>query len=136
MKARETEENIPMIDPKPNAASESPQSASNGVDEAEQQAAALVLDDLDALRTRLQSAEQQRDQYLSLLQRTRADFENYQKRIHRDVAQEKRYACRPLALDLLPIIDNLDRAVAAARQSGPGDSLLKGVSIVQSQFLD
>src|SRR5262245_59255667 len=100
-----------MTDPKktPGAADQP-----GGDAEAERQAAAAVLDDLDALRGRLQNAEQERDQYLALLQRTRADFENYQKRIHRDLAQEKRYASRPLALDLLPILDNLDRAVSAA----------------------
>lgn len=97
---------------------------------------AAVLDDLEALRARLQTAEQDRNQYLALLQRTQADFENYQKRIHRDLAQEKRYATRPLALDLLPILDNLDRAVDAARKAGQNDALLQGVAMVQTQFLD
>jgi molecular chaperone GrpE len=104
--------------------------------EAEQQAAAAVLEDLEALRGRLQKVEEDRDRYLSLLQRTQADFENYQKRVHRDLAQEKRYACKPLALDLLPVLDNLERAVAAARQAGQSDALLQGVAMVQGQFLD
>lgn len=98
--------------------------------------ASEVLDDLDALRSRLQSTEQEREQFLTLLQRTRADFDNYQKRVQRDLAQERRYAYRPLALDLLPILDNLDRAVAAAKQSGQNDALLQGVAMVQTQFLE
>jgi molecular chaperone GrpE len=117
------------------ATNPTPEAAGNGTD-AEQQAAAAVLEDLDALRGRLQTAEQERDQYLALLQRTRADFENYQKRIHRDLAQERRYAVRPLALDLLPILDNLERAITAAKQSGQTDALLQGVAMVQGQFLD
>ncbi|HXG12334.1 MAG TPA: nucleotide exchange factor GrpE [Gemmataceae bacterium] len=126
-----------MNDPKTNAPEprEVEQPTAEGAD-AEQQAAAAVLDDLEALRSRLQSAEQERDQYLALLQRTRADFENYQKRLHRDLAQERRYASRPLALDLLPILDNLERAVSAAKQNNPGDPLLQGVAMVQAQFLD
>ena len=51
-----------------------------------------VLDDLESLRTRAEGAEQQRDEYLDLLQRTRADFENYRKRTRRDLAEERRYA--------------------------------------------
>ena len=47
----------------------------------EEQAATAVLKDLESLRSRVTVAEQQRDEYLALLQRTRADFENYQKRI-------------------------------------------------------
>jgi molecular chaperone GrpE len=120
-----------MTDPKT-----SPSELTDNGAEAEQQAAAAVLEDLEALRNRLQTAEQQRDQYLALLQRTRADFENYQKRIHRDLAQERRYAYRPLALDLLPILDNLERAIAAAKQAGQSDALLQGVALVQGQFLE
>jgi len=51
-----------------------------------------VLNDLDALRARAEAAEQSRDEYLNLAQRTRADFENYQKRMQRDLAVERRYA--------------------------------------------
>ena len=46
------------------------------------------------LRNRVAAAEQQRDEYLALLQRTRADFENYQKRIQRDLAEEPVTAMR------------------------------------------
>ncbi len=54
----------------------------------------------------------------------------------REAAQEKRYAHGPLALDLLPTLDNLDRALAAAKQSGEAGPLVQGVSMVQSQCLD
>jgi molecular chaperone GrpE len=100
------------------------------------EAGAQVLADLEALRARAQTAEQERDQYLSLAQRTRADFENYQKRVQRDQAQERRYAHLPLALELLPAIDNLERATAAARQAGDHGPLAEGVALVQSQLLD
>ena len=86
--------------------------------------------------TRLAAAEKQRDDYLDLLQRTRADFENYQKRLQRDLQDERRYSQRPLAHDLLPIIDNLDRALSAARQAGEQGALVQGVALVQTQFLD
>ena len=102
----------------------------------EQTAAGQVLDDLETLRSRLQTAEQQRDEYLDLAQRTRADFENYQKRMQRDLAEERRYAQAPLAADLLPALDNLERATAAAKQAGEKGPLVQGVAMVQTQLLD
>jgi len=100
------------------------------------QAGEQVLDDLETLRSRLQSAEQKRDEYLELAQRTRADFENYQKRMKRDQAEERRYAQVPLAADLLGAIDNLERAIAAAQQAGEQGPLVQGVAMVHTQLLD
>jgi molecular chaperone GrpE len=102
----------------------------------EQQAASAVLDDLEALKARAAQAEQERDQFLSLLQRTRADFENYEKRVLRDHAQERRYMHCGLAKDLLPVIDNLDRATQAAQQAREQGPLVQGVAMVRSQLID
>ncbi len=92
--------------------------------------------ELDSLKARLQASEKARDEYLDLAKQTRADFENYQKRSSRDLATERRYAQMPLAGDLLPALDNLERAIAAAEQSGDAGALVKGVALVQSQLLD
>jgi molecular chaperone GrpE len=100
------------------------------------EAATAVMDDLEALRERTAVIEQERDEFRSLLQRTRADFENYQKRTQRELAQERRYWHAALALDLLPILDNFERAVAAAKQAGETGPLVQGVAMVQSQVLD
>jgi molecular chaperone GrpE len=104
--------------------------------QAEDQAAEQVLDDLDSLRAKLQDAEQKRDEYLYLAQRTRADFENYQKRVKRDQAEERRYAQVPLAADLLAALDNLERATVAAEQAGEKGPLVQGVAMVHTQLLD
>jgi molecular chaperone GrpE len=109
--------------------------APNGA-EAEKAAASAVMDDLDALRARAEQAERDRDELRDLAQRTRADFENYQKRAQRDLAAERRYAHAALAADLLPALDNLDRATAAARQAGETGPLVQGVALVQAQVLD
>jgi molecular chaperone GrpE len=98
--------------------------------------ATAVMDDLEALRERTAALEQERDGFLSLLQRTRADFENYQKRAQRDLAQERRYWHAALALELLPILDNFERAVAAAKQAGETGPLVQGVAMIQAQVLD
>ncbi|HEV3443882.1 MAG TPA: nucleotide exchange factor GrpE [Gemmataceae bacterium] len=105
-------------------------------DEPEQEAASAVLEDLEALRNRLGLVEQQRDEYLALLKRTRADFENYQKRIQRDLAEERRYAYAPFVRELLPVVDNLQRALDAAQQQGEKGPLVQGVSLILSQLLE
>ena len=99
-------------------------------------AASAVLDDLETLRERAATAEGERDKFLNLLQMTRADFENYQKRVQRDMAQERRYAHGKMAEELLPVIDNMDRAMQAARQADEKGPLVQGVQMVHAQLLD
>jgi molecular chaperone GrpE len=84
----------------------------------------------------LQARAAERDQFLNLLQRTQADFENYQKRNQKEREQERRYLNSALLLDLLPVLDNLERALAAASQAGESGPLVQGVQLVQTQFLD
>jgi molecular chaperone GrpE len=108
----------------------------NGAGTDNQQAGTDGLQDLEKLRAQVQTAEQERATFKDLLQRTRADFENYQKRMQRDLAQERRYAQAPLAKDLLPALDNLNRALAAAGQAGESGPLVQGVNMVQAQLLD
>lgn len=78
----------------------------------------------------------ERGQYLDMLQRSRAEFENYQKRNQKEREQERRYYVSGLVQELLPVFDNLDRATAAAQQSGEQGPLVEGVRAVQTQFLD
>jgi molecular chaperone GrpE len=84
----------------------------------------------------LEAAEKQRDDYLTLLRTTQADVENYQKRLWREMAEERRYAHAPFATALLPILFNLQRALDAARQAGEQGPLTQGVALVQAQLLD
>jgi molecular chaperone GrpE len=85
---------------------------------------------------RLRKLAAERDQYLDLAQRSRAEFENYQKRSQKEREQERRYAYGPLVLDLLPVLDNLDRTLEAAQKAGDNGPLVQGVSMVQRQFLE
>jgi molecular chaperone GrpE len=100
------------------------------------QAATAVLEDLESLRARAEKAELERGEFKDLLLRTRADFENYQKRMHRDLAQERRYAHGLLAGELLPVLDNLERATAAAQQAGETGPLVQGVALVHTLLLN
>jgi molecular chaperone GrpE len=73
----------------------------------------------------------QRDEYLALAQRTQADFENYRKRVARDLAAAQERGVAKLAKELLPALDNLDRALEAAQDDDP---LLAGVRLVRSEL--
>lgn len=66
--------------------------------------------------------------------RAQAELENYRKRIQREMAEERKYASLPLIRDLLAVVDNLDRALAAAAQSQNTAGLLEGVKMVAHQF--
>jgi molecular chaperone GrpE len=79
------------------------------------------------------------DEYLELAQRTKADFENYRKRAARDAAAAQERGVAKLARELLPAVDNLDRALAAAEQDGEfgngADTLVAGVKLVHADVL-
>jgi molecular chaperone GrpE len=89
--------------------------------------AAELAGDLDEL---VRTAAQ-RDEYLALAQRTQADFENYRKRVAREAAAAQERGIAALAKELLPALDNLDRALDAAAQDDP---LLEGVRLVRSEL--
>jgi molecular chaperone GrpE len=73
----------------------------------------------------------QRDEYLALAQRTQADFENYRKRVAKESAAAAERGVAKLAKELLPALDNLDRALEAADQEDP---LLEGVRLVRAEL--
>jgi molecular chaperone GrpE len=81
-------------------------------------------------------AERKREEYLALAQRTQADFDNYRKRAARDVAGAGSRAKVALARDLLPAIDNLERALEAAGEAGEAEQgLAHGVRFVHDELI-
>jgi molecular chaperone GrpE len=69
--------------------------------------------------------------------RTYADFENYRKRMQRDLTEFRKYANEQLALELLPVVDHLGLALKHAGNPGEGvQGLQEGVELVYKQFRD
>ena len=66
--------------------------------------------------------------------RLRAELENVRARSNRELAEQQRYAALPLARDLLAVLDNVDRAIAAAEQNHDASSLLDGFKMVRLQL--
>jgi molecular chaperone GrpE len=87
----------------------------------------------DALR-------QERDDLRDRLLRTSAEFDNYRKRTDRERREQAEYASADLAKDLLPVVDDLERALEAAGGATGNDarlaSLRDGVEMIHRQFLD
>ena len=68
--------------------------------------------------------------------RTKAEMENFRKRMQRDSEQQLKYANMGIIRDLLEVVDNLERATVAAEGDGaPNESLLQGVKMVSQQFV-
>jgi molecular chaperone GrpE len=82
---------------------------------------------IEALREQLDEAN---DRVL----RAQAELENVRKRARRDMDEQRQYANLPLVADLLPALDNLDRAVEAAGQNEYATGLLEGVKMVAFQI--
>ncbi len=81
----------------------------------------------------IEQLQQERDKYHDLLLRTKADFDNYQKRVQRDREAERKYALAPLAEAILPAIDNLDRFLASVQDQS---ELVKVVAGIRTQLID
>jgi molecular chaperone GrpE len=84
--------------------------------------------DLDEL---LAKAEAERDEYLALAQRTQADFENYRKRMAREVGAAESRGIARVVREILPALDNLELALEAA---GDGE-VADGFKLVRNEFL-
>ena len=67
-------------------------------------------DELEALRA-------ERDNLLERLQRVSADYVNYQKRVQRDITEAREFANAELVKSLLPVLDDMERALASAREN-------------------
>ena len=74
-------------------------------------------------------AQRERDQYLELARRTQADFENFRKRAAKDVQASGARARANLIREMLPVVDNLERALASAPPDAQ-DAFVEGVRLV------
>jgi molecular chaperone GrpE len=76
--------------------------------------------------------ERERDEYLELARRTKADFENYRKRVAGEAAQAEKRGRADLARQLLPVLDNLERALATPEAEK--SKLAEGVRLVHEEL--
>lgn len=84
----------------------------------------------------LAAAQAERDQFQNRWLRAQAELDNFRKRTQREAQQGQLYQSLPLVRDLLPGLDNLERAIAAAENSASLEELLQGVRMVTQQFAE
>jgi molecular chaperone GrpE len=102
-------------------------------DPAAEQEMVEATDEVSGAGSQVSEVEAERDKYLELAQRTQADFENYRKRAAKEAAAAGERAKSGLVRELLPVVDNLERALASA-QDGE-QHLAEGVRLVHSELV-
>ncbi len=91
----------------------------------------------DAVLAELTAKAEKADEYLGLAQRTKADFENYRKRSIREAALAQERGIARLAKELLPAMDNLDRALTAieTHTEDNHEQLVSGIKLVHADVV-
>ena len=90
---------------------EEPEENEPGAEDAVEEDPGIVEEELATVLEELEAARMERDEYLEALRRLKAEFENFRKRQERELAGIRETASEKLVIELLPVLDNLDRAL-------------------------
>jgi len=83
-----------------------------------------------------QKAQEELQIFQDKYMRLAAEFENYKRRAQRDQSDAIRYANESLLKNLLPTLDNLERAIKSGTDAGASGALIEGVELTHKQFLE
>ena len=103
---------------------------------ARKKALALKVSEVDSLRKELESEREKAKEYMNRLMYLQADFENYRKRVNKDFDEITRYGSQRLIVKLLPVVDELEYAIEAGRNSNGNKGLLEGVEMVLKKMYE
>jgi molecular chaperone GrpE len=92
------------------------------------------LDELTALRHQLEAAQTQADEYLDDLRRERAAFQNYKKRQENERAELRQATLAGLLIQILPVVDDLERALEAIPEDQADQPWVGGVALIQRKL--
>lgn len=126
--------NKDSLDKEPATLTDHSTAPSLGVDTAEppaltQESTSFDTEDLDDIR-------HQRDNYQDLLLRKTAEFENYRRRTERERVERSHTAASDLIMELLPLLDDLERALEAKSESPEATAYRDGVKLIHHQLLE
>ncbi|MGA2200304.1 MAG: nucleotide exchange factor GrpE, partial [Nitrososphaerales archaeon] len=91
--------------------------------------------DLDKAQRLMDEEKRRSEDYLTRLKFLQADFENYRKRVDREMRDVEDFSISGLMKKLLPVLDDLDLAVASAESNADAKSLLEGVGMVRKNLI-
>ena len=86
------------------------------------------------LKEEVKSIDLEANKYLDHLKRLKAEYENYKKRAIKERQQIVLWSVEDFVKELLPVLDNLERAIDSSRSSQDFSSLVEGIQLVESQF--
>ena len=89
----------------------------------------------ESLKTRLDQIEKEKQELYDRLLRTMADFDNHRKRVSKEKEDLLRYGNEKLCRELLPVIDNFERALEQAENSLDSQALREGIQMILKQFI-
>jgi molecular chaperone GrpE len=95
-----------------------------------------ALSPLEKLQTQLEEKTRESAEYFDKWIRLQAEFENYKKRIQREKTDQMKFGNETILRAILPIIDNLERAIDHGKQAKEAGPLIAGVEITLNQFLN
>jgi len=90
----------------------------------------------DDAPTREQTLERERDQFYDLLLRKSAEFDNYRRRVERERREQADRTVTDVFLEMLPIVDDLERALKAESIGEQAEAYRKGVDLIYRQMLE
>ena len=92
-----------------------------------------IREDLARLEKTLEEERKRNEEYLTSLRYLQADFENYRKRVDREIRELEEFSTLGLVRKLIPVLDDLDLAVATAGKA-EDKGILEGVKMVQKNL--
>lgn len=95
----------------------------------------VELDELTQAKGKIKELEEKVEEYENKLLRAQADFENYRRRVRLDQEAAQKYRAQSLISDLLPALDNFERALQLEAKDEQTKSLLQGMEMVYRQVL-
>lgn len=95
----------------------------------------VLVDELNTLNEQVELAEKERDEFKERWMRASADLDNLRKRTRREKDEFRKYGHDKFALELLPVVDNLERALEHASKSADSSSIVDGVQMVYRQIV-
>ncbi|WP_159883792.1 nucleotide exchange factor GrpE [Paenibacillus puerhi] len=88
----------------------------------------------DAVEGQLEEAKKQAEEHYQRLLRTQADFDNFRRRTQKEREDLAKYASLKVIEQLLPVVDNFERALSASKENNDYDALAKGIDMIFRQL--
>lgn len=95
----------------------------------------IILSGREELVGQIEKLEQENKELSDRLLRTMAEFDNYRKRVAREKDDLLKYGAEKMALDILPVADNFERALEQAKTAANAAAVVEGVEMIFKQFI-